>query len=375
MIEIIFGANTFELDESKNDNSLPLFIKGKSVNAGLIKSKNFYLPDEELENIATSLKTGLDGSGAYILKDHGYKSALSAKSVDLLVGKVTEAIKSGRDVLYKGRIEDEDLATKMRKGLVSASSVSLNVKNALCSICGREYGHPDCAHLLGKEYPEEGLFGDFKKYQSDFENKPVAAIVGRGIGASEQSIVLFPAVKGASAFPMFDFSDTTEQFVYEVEQMKQLSKFNDAELFERSNEIITELDKIIESEKSKFTLENIKEYLEGTEYILLKKDDLKAIRTSLKIFELQDWCRNHGIAYDDNLIDLNEKGRQALLNVVEQTKSKRVGVAAEIDGDGFLTADERKKESIRERIFHERWDNQKILETRERKAKEVSDFE
>jgi hypothetical protein len=367
MIEVIFGLNKFELAEEskKDDETLPLFIKGKSVNSGYIKNKNFYIPDDELDNITNTLKNGLDGSGAYILKDHGYKSIMGAKSVDLLVGKVSSAVKDGRNVFYKGRIEDADLANKMRKGLVSTSSVALRAKEAFCSICGREYGHPECVHFLGHEYHDEGFHSSFKQYLPDFENKPIATIIGKGIEALEQSIVLFPAIGTATAIPMFDFTEGTEEFVNSVEEIKKLAVF-ETDLFDKDKSIVKNLEKIIESEKAKFTLESAKEYLEDLGYVIMRKEDLKKINLALKRFDVQDWCKAHNIDFDENLIDLNEKEKQTLLNIVEQTKSKQIGIAPDVDGD-FLTSSERDKEKFRSLIFHTTKTPEQILEAREKR--------
>lgn len=310
MMEVIFGLNKFELaEESRKEETLPLFIKGKSVNAGYIKNKNFYIPDDELDNIANTLKNGLDGTGAYILKDHGYKAMFGAKSVDLLVGKVSETSKDGRNILYKGRIEDADLAHKMRRGLVSASSLALRVKEAFCSICGREYGHPECNHILGQEYPEEGFHANFKNYLPDFENKAVSTIIGKGIEALEQSIVLFPAIEGATAVPMFDFTEGTETFIKEVEQKKiPPEEVVDEELFNRSSQIVAELDKIIEG----FNRELSQTYIEQ-----LMSEELNALKEQFEAFKL---------ASVKTTVDLNAKleTAQQVIQIFQTEKAQKL---------------------------------------------------
>jgi len=63
-----------EMEEKhKNSTDLPLPVHGLSVRAGYIKNKQFIIREQELPNIAKTLREGVDGTGAYILKDHGYQ--------------------------------------------------------------------------------------------------------------------------------------------------------------------------------------------------------------------------------------------------------------------------------------------------------------
>jgi len=219
MIELIFNANQIELSESdKKIDMLPLMIKGLALKSGFIKSKNFYILDSELDNITNSLKIGLDGSGAYILKNHGVQTLTGQdKNTDSLVGKITDSKRTGKSVTYSGRIEDADIATKIRKGLVNSSSIGLSVGSAYCSVCGKEYGSADCNHRLGELYPDEGLAPEFKQLSQELGGER-AVIVGKDVGAKELSIVLFPAIPGASAHPMsMSFDENTEKLITEVE--------------------------------------------------------------------------------------------------------------------------------------------------------------
>jgi len=205
----------------EDDDKLPLMVTGMSCRAGFIENKMFIIPKTELHNIAESLSKGIDNHGAYILKDHGYTSMFSSKSVDKLVGRIVEGTVSGNTVLYKGRIEDEDMAHKIRKKLVTASSVGLYVNELYCSICGREYGNVECRHFIGDQYPDEGLHDIAKDYLDDMGGKVYAAIVGKNMEAREQSIVLFPAIEGATIGAGLNFSEDTQKLFDDIEKKKK----------------------------------------------------------------------------------------------------------------------------------------------------------
>ena len=239
-----------EFSEPEGDTGLPLKIKGKSMHAGYIASKSVILPTSELDNVVKTLKAGIDGNGAYILKDHGYKGGLfSPKSVDLIVGRITNAWKEKREVKYEGRIEDEDMANKIKKKLVSASSIGLNIANMNCSICARDYGDPDCNHLLGKDYPDEGLHDIAKDYLEDMGGIPKAAIVATGLTALEQSIVLFPAIDGANVQEnmYLSFDDKTNELISEIEDLKQSLLNDETELDLDYDKIRIKMGKFIET--------------------------------------------------------------------------------------------------------------------------------
>jgi len=228
-----YGATIELSQEEKEKNDLPLMIGGTSVKAGYIASKNFIIPENELDNIAKTLKEGIDGDGAYLLIDHGYQGAgfLTFKSVEKLVGKITDAFKTDNEVKYVARVEDEDLAKKIRRGLISSSSVGLRVLDAYCSICGRKYGDPECSHILGREYPEEKLDESVSQYLDDMGGVPKAALVGSNISGMEQSIVLYPAIKGATAKAFgADFSEETKKMIDEIESRKKTDENTDTNL-------------------------------------------------------------------------------------------------------------------------------------------------
>jgi hypothetical protein len=243
-------GSSIDFEGEPNDDSLPLMVKGVSLRAGYIDNKHFIIPHSELSGLARTLKTGEDGEGAYFLKDHGYESAFTGKSVDKLVGRITAAKKVEDEVHYEARVEDADMAHKIRTKLVTASSVGIHVGKMLCSICGREYGHEECNHMLGQEYPDEGLHDIAKDYLDDMKGKPLAAIVGKKMEAMEQSVVLFPAIKGASvgASVGMNFDEGTENFVLGVEALKK--QHFDTISGQETDELVTILAKIDEIEGS-----------------------------------------------------------------------------------------------------------------------------
>jgi len=215
-MEINLSYNSLiEFEGEPSDDQLPLIVKGKSCNAGFIESKMFIIPRSELNNIASTLKKGIDGHGGYLLKDHGFTGGMfGIKSVDNVIGRINQTSVVGDDVLYEARLEDADMADKIRKKLVTSSSVGLKVNQILCTICARGYDDPECTHFIGQEYPEEGLHEIAKDYLS----KPVAALFGKDIEGKEQSVVLFPAIKGASVG--LNFSEEAEKLFSDIEEKK-----------------------------------------------------------------------------------------------------------------------------------------------------------
>ena len=215
-MEINLSYNSLiEFEGEPSDDQLPLIVKGKSCNAGFIENKMFIIPRSELNNIASTLKKGIDGHGGYLLKDHGYTGGMfGIKSVDNVIGRINKTSVEGDDVFYEARLEDSEMADKIRKKLVTSSSVGLKVNQILCTICGRGFDDPECTHFIGQEYPDEGLHEIAKEYWS----KPVAALFGKDIEGKEQSIVLFPAIKGASVG--LNFSEEAEKLFNDIEEKK-----------------------------------------------------------------------------------------------------------------------------------------------------------
>ena len=213
--------STIEFSENK-EKEQPLnylSVNGMSCKSGYIKDKDFIIPIEELENIGATLKKGVDGYGAYILKDHGYTAPFLGKSVDKLVGRIDNTEIKGMELMYSGKVYDKELSEKLKNKLVTSSSVGLQVNELYCSICGKEYGSPDCNHLLGKEYSEEPIHDMAKPYIEEMGGKNIAAIVGRKIEGKEQSIVLFPAIPGASVG--LSFSEESESYINDIESKKK----------------------------------------------------------------------------------------------------------------------------------------------------------
>ncbi len=273
-----------DFDGEADSTSLPLLVKGMSCRAGYIKNKHFIIPDGELDNIARTLKKGIDGFGAYILKDHGFSGGIfSSKTVDKLVGRITDAQKQGRIVNYQGRIEEADMAVKIRKKLLTTSSVGLRVNKMFCSICGREYGHEECTHRLGKEYSEEGLHKIAKKYLKEMGGKPLAAIVGGDMEGREQAIVLFPAIAGASIG--LNFSEELEKYINDAEELKiETPETKEVENGMEESEIITKLEQIIGGFNKEETLIHDEQTMSedfDLEKLTREMADLKVANTTL----------------------------------------------------------------------------------------------
>jgi hypothetical protein len=349
MIEVNFSANIIELsEEDKKVDTLPLRIRGKAVNSGFIKNKNFYLLEDELENIVNSLKTGIDGSGAYLLKNHGVETLTgTSKNTDSLIGKITDATKSGKNVNYVARVEDADIANKIRKNLVSSSSIGLSVGSAVCSICGKEYGSPDCTHRLGQDYPDEGLAPDFQQLAGELGSK--AVIVGKSVTGKEISVVLFPAVEGANAIP-FSFDESTEKLITETEARKQTS------ILERKDKIEQDLANLIYKE---ITFEDVKQFAKDNDIILMKTEDYNNLKNTVAFLETNLWCRDNGIEYSSNYLGLDQSQKDMIIQLSKtfaQTRSQgKCAVDINLEDEGT-----KKKEDIREMIFHTRRDKKEL---------------
>jgi len=268
-IDLSFNSN-IEFAENEEETSLPLTVSGMSCKAGYIKNKHFIIPFVETKNIVKTLKNGIDGNGAYLLKDHGGGGIFSSPSVDSLVGRVSDAHDKDGLVFYEARLEDEDLATKVRKGLVTTSSVGLRVNKMECSICGREYGHIDCNHFLGKEYPDETLTEFAEPFLKDMGGIPLGAIVGRDIQAREQSIVLFPAIPGASVG--FNFSEDAENLFAEIETKKAIPE-----------EKIEDKAPILDAE----TIKKLLLLVETTDTFIKQIDDSMSVNTMTKEIDFE----------------------------------------------------------------------------------------
>jgi len=308
-INLVYDTK-IDFDDDSGNTDLPLHVKGMSCKAGYIANKHFIIPDSELDNIAKTLTAGNDGFGAYILKDHGFQSVPWLKSVDKLVGRITDAQKQGRTVNYQGRIEDSDMAAKIRKKLVTSSSVGLKVNKMYCSICGLEYGHEDCTHRLGKEYPEEGLHKIAEKHLEEMGGKPLAAIVGAEIEGLEQAIVLFPAIAGASIG--LNFSEELEKYINDAEELKiETPETKEVENGMEESEIITKLEQIIGGFNKGETFISVEQTMTddfSLEKLTGEMADLKVLNKTLsdkkdaldaKIKDLQDEAENLTTEKDD----------------------------------------------------------------------------
>ena len=284
MYELHFNS---ELKFSKSSGTFK--VGGVSVKSGFIKNKHFIIPKSELKNIAETLK------GSYLLTDH-------SRSVKDVIGEVTKTKIIENKVLYEATLTDSGISEKIKTGLLKNSSVGLQVERLQCSICGCEYGA--CYHQLGQEYDEAIL--EAKEYSGN-----VCAIFGTGIRAREQSIVLFPAIEGASVGAL-NFDDETEHFIKNTEAEKE-DKFN-----------------LLSTMIEKMTKEN-EEIIELTTIVNTLSETIK------------------------QLLDTNEILEDKLSNYSSETQ----GFVPD-DDDNYSSQKESLKENIRETIFKKRRDEHPI---------------
>ena len=363
MMEINLVYDTkIDFDSDSNNTDLPLYVKGMSCKAGYIANKHFIIPDSELDNIAKTLKKGNDGYGAYILKDHGFQSVPWIKSVDKLVGRVTDAQKQGRVVNYQGRIEDSDMATKIRKKLVTTTSVGLKVNKMFCSICGREYGHEQCTHRLGKEYSEEGLHKIAKKYLKEMGGKPLAAIMGAEIEGREQAIVLFPAIPGSSVG--LNFSEELEKYIDDAEKLKK--EVPETKVVENSmeeSEIIAKLEQINEG----FNRHLSQEYREQTMSEEFDVTKLTGEMADLKV-------ANKTLSGEKDALDVEVKSLQ---DEVEKLTTERDDLSSKLDtakeiNQTYMDADEKRLSEEKSLLVKELTELRKELEFSEKDYSDAS---
>jgi hypothetical protein len=96
----------FQVIEKVLDN--PLKIRGIAMTAGMSRNFNIYTPEELL-----TFSSKLEGAPVYI--EH--------VSVENAIGKVTKTEWDGQNLWYEAEIYEQDLAEKIRKGLVQHVSV------------------------------------------------------------------------------------------------------------------------------------------------------------------------------------------------------------------------------------------------------------
>ena len=363
MMEINLSYDSqIDFDGGADSTGLPLHVKGLSCKAGYIKSKHFIIPDNELENIAATLKKGIDGHGAYILKDHGFEGGPWVKTVDKLVGRITDAEKKGRVVNYEGRIEDADMAAKIRNKLITSSSVGLKVNKMFCSICGREYGDDDCTHRLGKEYKSEGLHKIAKKYLKEMGGKPIAAIVGAEMEGREQAIVLFPAIPGSSVG--LNFSEELEKFIDDAEELKiETLETKTVENSMEESEIIAKLEQISEAFNRDFS----QEYSEQT---MSEDFDLEKVTeemTDLKV--ANKLLSDEKATLDERTVEL--QGEVDSLTTERDDLSSKLETAKEVV-ETYKKADEQRLAEEKATLVEELTELRKELEFSEKDYSEAS---
>ena len=103
---------------SDDEPSIPsgVRVKGVAFRSGIIANKGVFVPDGELSNVTRSLE------GAPFLIDHSY-------SIRDICGTVTSAWQENSLVKFKGEIVEEEIAEKVRRGLVNSVSVGLQVQD------------------------------------------------------------------------------------------------------------------------------------------------------------------------------------------------------------------------------------------------------
>ena len=351
-MEMSLGATiefSSELEGEENDHN----VHGKSMNIGYIDKKKTILPKNQLKNIVRTLKNGIDGNGAYILKDHGYKGGLfSPKSVDMVVGRISNSNDDGKNVFYEGRIEDEDMLRKIKSKLLTATSIGLHIGKMNCSICGREYGDPECNHMIGKEYPDDPVHDLAKDYIDEMGGKNIASIVCSDIRALEQSIVLFPAIDGSNIEEnMIDFSENTKLFMDEIESKKELnSNIIDAKT-ETFNNKIDDLNG--DKQMEEFNIEKI----------LGELTDLKA---SAKLNEVSKiTLENDKKALELSITEKDNKIANLESNIATLTTER--DTLKELN-DNYKTEDDKRKESEKTSLI------EKVSEMRKDKGLSEKDY-
>ena len=290
MMEIKFNS---ELNFSEDEKGA-LRVGGLSVRSGYIESKHFILPRTELKNIASTLE------GSYLLTDH-------SRSVKDVIGQVVLTNIIENAVSYEATLSDEGIADKIKSGVLKHSSVGLEVGNLLCSICGSEYG--TCYHLLGQEY--ESIIPEAKEYLSG----NICAIYGSNIRAREQSIVLFPAIEGATIKPL-NFDDGTEKMIktkeFEKGEDLRIASLILRRLEEQNNDSFNELQEQVNSLTESINLLIVRNNILETELLNEKNKTLG---------EVAEECTANYVKHND----LKESIRETIFRTRRDNKKVRMG--------------------------------------------------
>ena len=297
-LELTFTNKIEAKDTEMRDSLLPLQIAGVSCRCGYFKNKDFIILESELQNISVSLQKGMDGLGAYILKNH-------EKNIESAIGRVNDSKVNGNLVLFTGNItSDPETAQKIKNGVLQSSSVGLRVERVVCSICGKTYG--SCSHLLGVEYDTMTMEA------SNVLEKPICAMIGKGITAVEQSIVLFPAIREA-----------TVASLSMSEELENIQKF-----------------KIKLDEKNRA--------------LNLARSELEKVSKEKKELEKKMYCKKKGIDYQPIFEKYSLDEIVELVKIAKQVKTFETQAQGKVpDDDSKYSHRDREKEMLKKQIFGE----------------------
>lgn len=98
-------------------------IEGLAIDTS-VNANKWQVPEEDLDYFAETLK------GAQLRADH-------AESVFMVVGKVPEAQRQGREVYFRAEVGEEKLVEKILRGYVTHVSVQVDSDDVECSKCKR----------------------------------------------------------------------------------------------------------------------------------------------------------------------------------------------------------------------------------------------
>jgi len=291
---------SYESDFSFTEEVKPLIIRGVALNAGIIPSKKLIIPEEELDNLAKTLKEGEDGHGAYLLLDHD-------KRVENVIGRVVDAwVEDGKRVEFEATCYDDVYADKIRNHLISFVSTGLTLEHEICSICGREYLTGGCNHRLGHEYDGK-----------------TAYIIGKGLRGREISLVLYPADPGASlAVALSRELEKIEKKKEEQILSEELNKNQNKEINKKKNEgeiTMVEVVELTEEEVSQhpFVENLLAQYAELQEKVKTLEEEKKALNekieelsAKIKAYEEAEAKRRKEL-HDNLVAELLEKRKEA----------------------------------------------------------------
>jgi hypothetical protein len=280
------------LHKSEDDDpkhSSDVVVSGVAFRSGIIASKGVLIPDSELVSVTKSLK------GAPFLVGHSH----DPRDV---IGKVSEAWRENEIVRFRGAIKDKDIAEKVRQGLLNSVSVGLHVDS----------------------------FEDI-----EIDGQELKRL--NGITVKELSIVIFPAVEGATFEPSFEFS------------------------FEELD------DQPVETEHTEVDFTLMERALVNQGKIVMDRADFESIQNELgdkramnDYLSKQLWMlSNCDETFNENTLDKVDSltlDQIQFLWGVYQDMSRNIGPQGVVIDDSRISSFEIAKEDVREVIFHTRRD-------------------